>query len=351
MTSRPGRAAPRITVVVPVRNEEHHLGATLDSLLAQEFPRDRYEIIVVEGESTDATPRMAAEYAARHPDLIRVVANPARIVSAGRNVGIAQARGELIAFVEGHALVEPDFLATIEREFNDTGAECLGRYVDQFFGGGNWVQRATALARQTAIGRNPHSGRFARGDAGMMSPLGVATIYRAALLDRLGGYDERYTTNEDVELNWRIEQLGITAYRSGRLVYRLRPRDSLRGLLRQMINYGRGKRRLLADHPAAFRAAYLVPTVIVAGAAMALPGWLIHPALGVAVALPAAAYLLASLATGVGAARRGLSYLFTVPLALATIALGFGVGFALGAGRGPARAAARPPVEGSRERV
>jgi glycosyltransferase involved in cell wall biosynthesis len=337
-------------VVVPVRNEERHLAHTLDSLVAQEFPRDDYEIIVVDGQSTDATPTIVQDYVSRYPALVRVAANPARIVSAGRNVGTAHARGEIVAFVEGHARIESDFLATIQRDFTESGAECLGRYVDLFFADGNWLQRATALARRTFMGRNPHSGRFARKAPGMMSPLGVAVVYRRGLLERVGGYDERYTTNEDVELNWRIEAMGIAAYSSGRLVYHLQPRDSLRGLLRQMVNYGRGKRRFIADHPQGLRLAYAVPTAIIASAAGALPAWLIHPLAGAAVALPAGIYGLAAMAAGVAAARRGLGYLFTVPVALCGIALGFGLGFAIGPPRRSRDRALSLPAEGSRER-
>jgi len=335
MTAEQRESAPRISVVLPVRNEERHLRETLEALIEQEFPKRCYEVIVVDGQSTDATREISAEYARRHPTLVRVFPNPAQIVSAGRNIGVAQARGEVIAFVEGHARVERDFLATIERDFADSGAQCLARYVDQFFAEDNWVQRATALARRTFIGHNPHSGRFGPPTPGMMSPLGVAAVYRRAVLKQAGGYDERYTTNEDVELNWRIERSGGSAYRSGRLIYHLHPRDSLAGLLHQMINYGRGKRRFVGHHRDALRLAYVIPTVIVASAALAVPAWLIHPLAGAPVALPGAAYLLAAIGAGVSAARRGLGYLVSVPLALAVIALGFGIGFALGPGGNP----------------
>ena len=121
---------PTISVVVPARNEEAYLRECLSSLLPQDCSPASYEVIVVDGMSDDAAPQIVADLAAQHPHL-RSVPNPRRIVSAGRNVGIREARGDVIAFVEGHAFVRPDFITVIGRAMADPRVHCLGRLAEQ----------------------------------------------------------------------------------------------------------------------------------------------------------------------------------------------------------------------------
>ena len=75
-----------ISIIVPIRNEALFIAQSLNSLLAQDYPRDRFEILVVDGMSTDGTLAIVSELAA-NTSQIRVFPNPLRLSSAGRNVG------------------------------------------------------------------------------------------------------------------------------------------------------------------------------------------------------------------------------------------------------------------------
>ena len=77
-------AESRLSVVQPVRNEARFLGRTLHALLDQSLAQDDYELLVVDGGSADRTAALAAELAAGRP-CIRVLENPGRLSSAGRN--------------------------------------------------------------------------------------------------------------------------------------------------------------------------------------------------------------------------------------------------------------------------
>ena len=115
-TSRnPAAAAglpPYLSVIVPVRNEARFLQRTLEELLAQDYPHDRFEVLVADGESSDATPALVRALETRH-DNLRLLRNPRLWSSAGRNQGIRAAQGELIVVVDGHCeLGNPSYLAT-----------------------------------------------------------------------------------------------------------------------------------------------------------------------------------------------------------------------------------------------
>src|SRR5262245_41454389 len=116
----PPVAAPTVTVVLPVRNESGRLDAVLEDVLAQEYPADRVEVLVVDGASTDDT-RERAERAARRDARVRVLDNPRRLSSAARALGAEAARGAYVAFVDGHCRIpNRDWLASHVDPFERT---------------------------------------------------------------------------------------------------------------------------------------------------------------------------------------------------------------------------------------
>ncbi|HEX3727112.1 MAG TPA: glycosyltransferase, partial [Pirellulales bacterium] len=101
---------PTVTVVLPVRNEESFIAATLDHLLRQDYPSDRINIIVADGFSDDKTRDILADYQAKYPR-VQFIDNPGRTAASGLNVAIERATGELIVRVDGHSEVAPDFVS------------------------------------------------------------------------------------------------------------------------------------------------------------------------------------------------------------------------------------------------
>ena len=99
---RSERREPYISVVIPVYNEERHIEACLASVLDQDYPADRYEVIVADGGSDDRTREIVAEIATRHPN-VRLIDNPGRMQAAGLNRAILASRGAVIARQDGHA--------------------------------------------------------------------------------------------------------------------------------------------------------------------------------------------------------------------------------------------------------
>jgi len=101
-------AAPLfITVVVPVRNEAESIERTLLQLASQDYNPDRFEILVVDGESTDGTFRLVEDFARKHSN-VRLLSNPRRLSSAARNIGITHARGDVLLVVDGHCEIPDD---------------------------------------------------------------------------------------------------------------------------------------------------------------------------------------------------------------------------------------------------
>ena len=95
-------ALPKISVILPVRNEVRSLGRLLDQLTQQNYPADRFEILVSDGRSTDGTRALVEQKASSSKVAMRVVDNPGIRSGAGRNAGVTAASGDIILFIDGH---------------------------------------------------------------------------------------------------------------------------------------------------------------------------------------------------------------------------------------------------------
>src|SRR6516165_6541274 len=102
-----------VSVIVPVRNEASNIRRTLDGLRAQQFDPNQFEVIVVDGESEDATTTIVTEVRAAFPNL-HLYSNPKRLSSAARNVGIQNSRGRYVVIIDGHCEnSDPQYLANL----------------------------------------------------------------------------------------------------------------------------------------------------------------------------------------------------------------------------------------------
>ena len=115
-----------ISVIIPCRNEKHHIRDFLDSLLAQGLDPDwEMEILVADGMSTDGTREILSQYAGRVPG-VRIIDNPGQIVSTGLNAAIEEAAGEVIVRMDAHSTYAPDYVLESVKALKQTGADNVG---------------------------------------------------------------------------------------------------------------------------------------------------------------------------------------------------------------------------------
>lgn len=313
---------PFVSVVIPMRNEAGFIQACVDSVLAQDYPADRFEVIVVDGDSDDASPRLLADYGER----IRVFRNPARIVPPAMNIGIRAARGEIIMRVDAHTTLDPSYMRVGVETLKRTGADNVGGPMHAVGGGRLADAIAAAMGSRFGIGAYFHFGTEERE---------VDTVYLGmyprAALERIGLFDEELVRNQDDELNYRLRKSGGRIVLTPAMRSRYQNRTSVRKLARQFYQYGLWKVRVLQKHPLQMSPRHFVPPAFVAtlllAAAMApwLAGarWVLCAALG--------SYLAACGMAAVGVARRhGWALLPAVFAAFVTMHLSWGSGFLWG---------------------
>jgi succinoglycan biosynthesis protein ExoA len=321
---------PFISIIVPVRNEGRFIAGTLEQLLTQDYPSDRFEVLVADGRSTDDTRAIVAALAESHPNL-RLLDNPRRLSSAGRNIAIRAARGDVVLLIDGHCEIDnPHYLTDLADAFAQSGADCVGRPQPLDVTGATPLQRAIAAARASRLGHHPASHIYSDRE-GFVPPQSVAVAYRREVFARIGTFDEHFDACEDVELNHRAACCGLTCWLSPRVAVRYHPRARFSGLFRQMVRYGRGRLRLLRKHPSTFSFSSLVPGAFLAGLLCGPAAAFVLPMLWPIYAGTLALYVLLVAMTSVALVwRKGeLDLLPLLPLVFGAVHLGAGAGLLL----------------------
>ncbi|MDX2088500.1 MAG: glycosyltransferase family 2 protein [Kofleriaceae bacterium] len=274
---------PRVTIAMPAFNEERYVEACIASVQAQDYPRDRIEILVADGRSTDRTREILARLAASDPR-IRVVDNPRRIQAAGLCELVAQSRGEVIVRMDVHCEYAPDYVRRCVEALERTGADNVGG-----------AQRAKALtlfqkAVCAALASRLGTGGVAYRDANKQGFVDTVFLgaFRRRVFETVGMWDPKAITNEDSELNQRILEAGGSIYLSRDVVVHYFPRDSFKALATQYFRYGKGRARTLLKLGRFPRLRPLIPFLVVSGAATTLlvpPLWPLAPVVFAAYAL------------------------------------------------------------------
>jgi succinoglycan biosynthesis protein ExoA len=257
---------PNVTVIVPMYNEEEFVANCLDSLLASDYPRERMEILAIDGRSTDRTLEIVREYALRHC-FVRILRNEKRIQAAAMNLGIEAAMGEIILRADAHASYAPDYVRRCVETLESSGAANVGGALTAL--GRNWQGEAIAIGVTTPFGIGDAHYRYIRSEKWTDTVFPGA--WRKATLQNVGGLREDCVVGEDYELNIRLRKRGLGIFLSPSIKCFYYPRRTLAALARQQFRGGFWRVKLLTIHPDRLRLRQVVPPVFLVGLCVCLP--------------------------------------------------------------------------------
>ncbi|MFC6707910.1 glycosyltransferase family 2 protein [Flexivirga alba] len=307
-----------VSVIMPILNEERHLAESVTAILRQELAAP-VEVILALGPSTDGTDAVASGLHATD-DRVKLVTNPTGRTPDALNAAIAVASYDVIARVDGHGILSDGYLATAVRVLEETGAANVGGIMDAE--GTTEFERAVAVAMKSKLGVG--GVKFKLGG----KPGPAATVYlgvfRRSWLQRIGGYDARFTRAQDWEMNFRLRAAGGIVWFTPELKVTYRPRGSFRALARQYKQYGQWRRVVAKQHKGSINARYLAPPAALAAIAVGAVGGFCWRPLWLIPAGYVGAVTVGGVAISAGspqAVRR------LVPPVLATMHLAWGYGF------------------------
>jgi glycosyltransferase involved in cell wall biosynthesis len=258
--------APRVSVIVPCRNESSHIATCVAGLLALEVPAGGFEVVVADGRSDDGTRKILEQLAGKNSRL-KVIDNPGLTAPCGLNAAIHAARGGIIVRADAHTEYAPDYLLRCLEVLQQTGADNVGGpWVAR---GGGYISQAIAAAFQSPFavgGARAHNAAYE-------GPIDTVYLgcWRKEAFAKFGYFDEELVRNQDDEYNLRIKRGGGKVYQSPKIKSWYRPRGTLAALFKQYMQYGYWKVRVIQKHklPASWR--HLVPGAFLLTLAVLFP--------------------------------------------------------------------------------
>lgn len=346
MTAAP--RTPRVSIIIPCRNEARYIGPCLDSIVATAYPEDRMEVLVVDGRSTDATRDTIARYVAAH-DWIHLLDNPDGTVPAALNRGITQARGDVIVRMDAHVVYPPTYLPRLVAELEESKADNVGGCIITLPADETPVARAIAIALAHPFGVGNSYFRVGAAAARWVDtvPFGC---FRRDVFRRVGLFDEELVRNQDDEFNFRLIRRGGRVRLVPDVVAYYYARASWRQVARMYYQYGYFKPLVARKVGRVMTLRQLAPAAFVTALALSGIAALALPASWPLLAGVAGSYAAVALACAVPVVRRaGLRCALALLATFPTLHIAYGIGFlrgawdaVLGRRRAPADARAVP---------
>lgn len=177
-----------VSVIIPVKNGVKYIDDCLYAIFAIDYPKDKYEILVIDNGSIDSTVSIAKSWG------VLVYNKPGVSISALRNYGAKMAKGAILAFVDVDCIVDESWMKAASRYFGDEKVVCFGS-TPEIPVNSTWVQKAWYI--------NKH-GRKEVQEVDWLESMNL--FVKKTVFNEIGGFNERLETCEDVDLCYRLGQ-------------------------------------------------------------------------------------------------------------------------------------------------
>jgi cellulose synthase/poly-beta-1,6-N-acetylglucosamine synthase-like glycosyltransferase len=234
-----------VTVVVPVHNRELTIQPLLDSLQKLDYDRNKVEVIVVDGNSTDKTQEIVKQYP------VKLVVEKRKGLNLARNIGIKCSKGEIVAFTDSDCKVPPNWITKIVENFKDPRVSCVGgsaKALDNDF--------VSQYADNSVVRLMPFFTKREELDKVkpfFRHPAGCNMAFRRKVAEEIGYFDESIQYGfDEVEFADRVCKAGYKMVLDPDIVVWHKHRSTLKEFLKQNFQYGKGsglvlKRNRLKD--------------------------------------------------------------------------------------------------------
>jgi glycosyltransferase involved in cell wall biosynthesis len=317
---------PFVSIIIPCRNEEKFIGKCLDSIVINDYPKDKLEVLVVDGMSEDGTRAIVEVYAQRY-SFIRIVDNPKKIIPCAMNTGVGRAQGEILMKADAHSTYPESYIAGCVRFLREYQADNVGGVWKIFPGGNTTFAKAIALALA-----HPFASGNAYIKVGLKEPRWADTAafgcYRKEVFERIGLFNENLAGSSDLDFNKRLKAAGGKILLVPEIEINYYADPDLKAFWRHNFSDGVWATYVLKFRSKAFSWRHWVPLAFVSSLiGSAAVGAVFPRALWLCLAVGGVYGLVnVGVSTAIAVRERDVRYLWALPIVFATRHLAHGLG-------------------------
>jgi glycosyltransferase involved in cell wall biosynthesis len=227
---------PYVSIIIPCRNEKKYIGKCLDSIIFNDYPKNRFEVLVVDGMSNDGTREIVKNYSEKYP-FIKILDNPKKFTCFAFNIGVKEAKGKIIMLMGAHAGYEKDYISKCLKYLKEYKADNVGGIIKTVPKINTLWAKAIAYSLSSFFGVG--TSYFRRGSK---KPKWVDTVfggcYKKEVFDKVGLFNEKLIRSQDFEFNKRLKKAGGKILLVPEIVAYYYPQSSLKDFLKHYFRDG-----------------------------------------------------------------------------------------------------------------
>ena len=317
---------PLVSIIVPMFNEERYIKTLIDSINDQNYPRDKIEIAIVDGQSTDGSRQLVQKLAASD-NRIKLLNNPRRKTPAALNIGVKASNGEIVIILGAHSTVHKDFVKKNVETMQKRSVVCTGGRIINM--GHTFLQRLVGTAMSTRFGMGSAPYRYSKKAKNVDTVMYGA--YARKLFDEVGYFEEQRIISEDAEFNWRVRKAGYDIIFNPEIISYYYPRDTFGKLIKQFFRYGILRVNVLKKHRTGLNTFHILPPLYVLLLALLLIGGIFNTSLYLVAAGIVLIHFLAGVISGIVNIReKFVVAVALLPLVYMCMHISWGLGFFYG---------------------
>ena len=318
---------PLVSIIIPCRNEEKYIGKCLDSILSQDYPKERLEVLVVDGMSEDKTRETIKNFQFSNPNFqLRLLDNPKKFTNFAFNMGIKESKGEIIMLMGAHAGYEKDYISKCVKYLKEYNVDNVGGMMITL------PAKNTLVAKVIAISLSSRFGAASDFRVGSNTVKEVDTVfggcYKREVFEKIGLFNENLKRSQDMEFNLRLKKAGGKILLAPDIISYYYPKSNLKDFFVHNFEDGVWITYPLKFRIKAFCWRHLMPLIfvssligtIILGTFTPIFFWLFLTIIVM--------YLLTNIyfSMKIAAKQKDIRYLFLIPVAFATRHIGYGLG-------------------------
>ena len=196
-----------VSIVIPCRNEEKFIAKCLDSIIANDYPKDRLEILIVDGMSEDETRDIVEGYTQQYR-FIKLLDNPKKITPVAFNIGVQHAKGEIIMIMSAHSTYEENYISKCVKFLGEYNADNVGGILITVPGDDTLIAKSIVLSLSNPFGVGNSHFRIGGVKEPKWSDTAAFGCYKREVFERIGLYNENLARSSDMDFNVRLKNAG-----------------------------------------------------------------------------------------------------------------------------------------------